>query len=246
MAEINLEALLGKTEEQAKKEYINGLISDVKKKVILPILQAGLGKESITNLLNECDKKGYYSVICLPSYIGLLDKQILSCKGKVGVVIGYPLGENILGNILKEIKVWAKSAVGEIIVVLPLSDIKFNKCKNAEKILKNLVKLGKKKSVSVMVESSKLNDAELAEIAKKVTSYKINKVYLSSGYLKDKFEERIIKVYKTQKNKYGVNFVALNPISDIKELQNVISNVNYIVGDKATILLEETLSKVTV
>ena len=246
MAEINLEALLGKTEEQAKKEYINGLISDVKKKVILPILQAGLGKESVTNLLCECDKKGYYSVLCLPSYISFLDKQILSCNSKVGVVIGYPLGENVLGLTLKEIKVWAKSAISEIVVVLPLSDIKFNKCKNSEKILKNLAKLGKKKLVSVMVESSKLNDTELAEISKKVTSYKINKVYLSTGSLQENFEERIINAYKNQKNKHGVNFVALNSIQDITALQKVVSSVDYIVGDKATILLEETLAKVSV
>ena len=97
-----------------------------------------------------------------------------------------------------------------------------------------------------MVESSKLNDAELAEIAKKVTSYKLNKVYLSTGSLQENFEERIIKAYKNQKNKHGVNFVALNPIQDISNLQKVVSSVDYIVGDKATILLEETLSKVTV
>lgn len=246
MSEVKLETLIGKTEEQAKKDYMLGLIASVKKKVILPILQPGLNKDTIVKSLEECNKNGYNSIIALPSYIAGLAKQKLSYSSTVGVVINYPLGENTISATTSEIKAWAKSGVDEIIVVLPLSDIKFNKCKISDKILKILSKLGKKKQVSVMVESCKLNDAELGEFAKKVVGYKIDKVYTSTGFKKENYEERIIKAYKTAKNNYGIKFVALNDIPDIEILQTTISSFDYVVCEKATALLEETLSKVSI
>jgi len=244
MAEVSLEALLGKTEEQAKQEYVNGLIYSVKKKIILPLLTTGQSIEEIKSVLTDKINNLYESVITLPSYANELIRN--KVVNGVGVVVNYPLGENCIELILKEIKYWAKSSITEIIVLLPLSDMKFGKYKNSEKILKKLIKLRGKKQVSVMLDTSNLTDVQLLESARKLSSYRLNKIYLSNGEFVDKTEQKVLSIFKSVKRKYDVKYVLFCKTENVGELQQYLTNCDFVACRKATSLLSETLSKVTI
>ncbi len=244
MENFNLEALVGKTQEQAKKEYIKGIVSGVKNKIILPILSSGLGKESIQKVLQEFSLNGYNLILTLPSYTAQIFKQNKNCP--LGVAINYPLGENVCSVILKEISLWSKSLIKEICVVLPLTDIKFNKFKICEKILKKLLKVGKKKQVSIMVETSKLTDAELLDFSRRISNFKLDKIYTSACFVCDEYEEKTANLIRANKKNFDIKLVCCGKTDSASHLQKALSCYDFVLTDKATIFLEETLSKIDI
>lgn len=246
MEEVKVEKLLGQTEEQTKDEYKNFALAKVKKKFVFSLLKGGLSSDAVKEAIVNAQNSGYNSILALPSYISHIARAINSDNLKVGVVIDYPFGENTLEGTLCQIKKWAKSSVDEIVVVLPLSDIKFNKCKNSEKILKNLYSISKKKAVSVMYDAYKLNDNELLKITKEIIDYRISTAYISTAIYKEKIEDRAIEVIKSTKKGQNPKICYSGEIENFEQATALLEKCDYILTDKASEFIEEIKNKIEI
>ncbi len=246
MAEIKVESLLGQTEEQTKQEYKNYALSKLKKKFVCSLLKGGVSPDKIKETLLDAYKNNYNSVLALPSYISHIAKSISGEGIGVGVVLGYPFGENTIDATLSEIKKWAKSKVDEIVVVLPISDIKFNKCKNTEKILKTLYSISKKKITSVMFDACKLNDTELQKVSKIVADYKVKRAYISTSIYKDGYEERSVNAVISARKNQDTLVACFGEIADCQTVMDLLTKCDLFVTDKATEFVEEIKNKIEV
>lgn len=246
MQEVKVEKLLGKTEAQTKEEYKNFALGKVKKKFIYSLLNGGLSPDKIKEGITKTVANGYSSILVQPLYVATVASLIKQENLKVGVVIGYPFGENTLDAIVCQAKKWAKSIIDEIVVALPISDIKFNKCKITEKILKKLHSVSKKKTVSVMFDAYKLNDAELAKVSKEIVSHKINTAYISTGYYKEVAEDRAIIAIKNARKTSNPYICYSGEIADTASAMGMLEKCDYVLSDKADEFIEQIKNKIEV
>ena len=241
--DATVEKMLGQTQEQTKQEFKEFTLTKLKKKFIYPLLKGGLSPEKIKQVVVEVQEHGYNGVLALPSYLSAI--SAMPQEIKVGVVIGYPFGESLLAEILASIKRWKSSLVDEICVVLPLSDLKFNKGKFCEKIIKNLNSLSKKKQVSVMFDSAKLNDSELTKVVKLVFDSKLTTVYTSSGIYGEKVEERIFNAISELKKKSALVGVT-SVVEEIDQVKEILSKCDLVICDKATETVERIKQQIEI
>lgn len=246
MEEVKVEKLLGQPKEQTQNEFKDFALAKVKKKFIYSLLKGGVSPESIKDAVTQAKNYGYNSILVQPSYVSSLARYLTKDGLKVGVVIGYPFAENTLDGLLSQLKKWSKSSVDEIVAVLPISDIKFNKCKITEKILKFLNSTSKKKEVSVMFDACKLNDTELVKICKEIVGYKICTVYLSTAIYKEGVENRGVEAIKSAKKGLNPKICYSGEMEDFATATNMLEQCDYILTDKAGQFIEEIKNKIEI
>ena len=234
VVESKVENILGKTERETKQEYKDYVVGKFVKKMIYPLLEGGLSPEGIKSACDKVVSSCIGEVLTLPGYLPQIKKCFTPSQFSVGVVVGYPFAEEGLDILLKSIKSYAKSPVTEVISVLSVSDLKYNKAKKSEKILKTLcsVKKRKKLTVGVMLDTAKFAPGDLSAAIKKISSHDIDRIYLSTAIYKDSFSDVIFENVKTQ-IKGDIKVVASNFFTEDDELSKAVKDADYIVSDKA-------------
>ena len=171
----DLADLFGQSEGEMSKEFGVFKAKKLYKKLDYLIVDNTLFYEEV---LKRCDlavKYGFKGVTVLPSMVKKA-KSSLAGKGvEVRAIIDYPLGEEMFKNRLYSVKTAIKNGVDSIIITLPISAIKNGEYKRILKEFKRVLKVVKKRKISILIDFSKLNFNEVKPFVKSAILY--GKVY---------------------------------------------------------------------
>lgn len=193
---ITINDILGQTEQQSKEEYNNFRVAKIREKLYYPILRGGVSPEQLKNIADSVKKEQLNSVISLSGYVPTLLSNLANSTIGVAVAIGYPFGEGEIETVIRSIKAFAKKPVTEIIAVLSLSDLKFCKARQTERVLKLLSSVSKKKKVSVMLDCSRFITEDLEKVIRIISSYNLTSIYVTTGYYGEDFSSDMVLTVK--------------------------------------------------
>lgn len=221
---LNINDILGQTEQQSKEEFNNFRVAKILEKLYYPVLRGGVSPEHLRSVADSVKKEGLRGMIVLPSYVSAVSSILSGSKCSLAVAIGYPFGEGNLETIIHAVKALAKKPVNEVIVVLSVSDLKFLKAKSSEKILKVLSSVSKKKNVGVMFDASRFITEDLEKTIKIISSYSLTNIYITTGFYGETFS---LDNFNTIKN-------------SLKKPVKLISGAQDLSCESAVALLKET------
>lgn len=185
--ELNINDILGQTEQQSKEEYNNFRVAKIREKLYYPVLRGGVSPEHLRNVADGVKKEGLHGMLVLPSYVNAVSSILQGSECSLAVAVGYPFGEGDVETIIHAVKALGKKPVDEIVVVLSVSDLKFLKAKSSEKVLKLLSSVSKKKNVGVMFDASRFITEDLEKVIKIISSYSLTNIYITTGFYGESF-----------------------------------------------------------
>lgn len=186
-SELNINDILGQTEQQSKEEYNNFRVAKIREKLYYPVLRGGVSPEHLRNVADGVKKEGLHGMLVLPSYVSAVSSILAESECSLAVAVGYPFGEGDVDTIIHAVKTLSKKPVDEIVVVLSVSDLKFLKAKSSEKVLKLLSSVSKKKNVGVMFDASRFITEDLEKVIKIISSYSLTNIYITTGFYGESF-----------------------------------------------------------
>lgn len=241
---IKVQEMLGQTEQETKEEYKNFVMSKFNVRMCYPLLTPAMSHEKIKQCVEKANNLKIKSVIALPGYVDFITKNIKTLEVELGVVVGYPFGEDGVNGALSQINYYNKQKVSEITVVLSIRDMLYNNFKNTDKILKKLASVGKKKTVGVMVDFSMMTDVEKEKVIKKLGNAYIDKLYLSTAQQEDSFKEGLIDLSKKLLVNKEVLVVSSVKLENEVELTKAVKKADLVLTSKALTFLEQVKSKI--
>lgn len=220
---LNINDILGQTEQQSKEEYNNFRVAKIREKLYYPVLRGGVSPEYLRNVADSVKNEQLHGIIVLPSYVSAVSSILAGSECEVAVVLGYPFGEGNLDTVIHAVKALAKKPVTEIIAVLSLSDLKFLKAKGSEKVLKLLSSVSKKKKVSVMFDASRFITEDLEKTVRIISSYRLMNIYITTGFYNEDFSPSCYSIIK----------------NSLKKPVKLVSGAQDLSCDKAVALMKE-------
>ncbi len=164
----DLADLFGQSEGEMSKEFGVFKAKKLYKKLNYLIVDNTLFYEEILKRCNMAVKYGFKGVTVLPSMVKKT-KLCLNGKGvEVRAIIDYPLGEEIFKNRLYSVKTAIKNGVDSVILTLPISAIKNGEYKRILKEFKRVLRVVRKRKISLLIDFSKLNFNEVKPFIERV------------------------------------------------------------------------------
>jgi len=145
------------------------------------VLKAITREDDVIKLCEEAVQFKTASVCIPPSYVSLV-KEKYKDKLMVCTVIGFPLGYNTTATKLFETQEALNQGADEIDMVINLGDVKNKRFDLVRQEIEALRELVGDKVLKVIVETCYLEDEELVELTKIVSSVQADHIKTSTGF----------------------------------------------------------------
>lgn len=186
--------VFGQTEEEIEKEFKNYKARKMFGRMDYLLINNTLSTEEIKKECEIAVHYGFKSVTVLPSMLKFAKNAVSGSNITVRALISYPFGEDVFEIKRKACKIAVKNGADAIAVTLSTSAIKNGEVKNLAKEVLKISKMARKKKVTVIIDTSKLNPIELKNTAIAIADEcKVYSILPSSLFIPEKPQISTIK-----------------------------------------------------
>ena len=178
--------ILGKSEIELIKEFGFYKAKKIYKLLNFFIDTTCISKTEVIEQIQTAKKQEFNAVCVFPPFISLAKNLLRGSFVKVRALINYPYGEENLKTLKYSIKQAVKEGADEILVAISSFTVKNGYLEEVLTFLKKTVKKLKNKSLSLIVDSTKLTLAEIEHFIKEIKLLGITSIILKGDSIIDK------------------------------------------------------------
>ena len=181
------------------EEQQSNVIREYRQVVDFSVLSPVFGKRDIERAANVAYKNKYRSLCVLPCLVEHAKNyctEKFSDALKIGAVVGFPLGANLLSTKIDEAKRAFSQGADFVDCVIDLVNVKDGDFSAVKKEISRLVRAARRHEINIVIETSALQRDELERLCKICSKCKVDHVMTSTGFGTSGATPEVVEVMK--------------------------------------------------